>query len=67
MSKLELHEIDLEDLNDFIFDLEKTFQIQFHDNELSNCYKLGELFDLVESKLDLKNQNDCTTQQGFIN
>ncbi len=56
---------DIEDLEDILLKIEKSFDIKFETNELSHVKTFGELCDHVISKLKLKQADDCTSQHAF--
>ena len=65
LSAGKLHDVDIEDLNDWLTEVEKSFNVIFADNELAGVQTFGELSDHIVSKLNLIHSNDCTTQQAF--
>lgn len=52
------------DIEDLILKIEKSFGIEFSENELSQR-TFGELCDYIINKIELKNIDNCTTQQAF--
>ncbi|MGD1842010.1 MAG: hypothetical protein ACFB0B_14110 [Thermonemataceae bacterium] len=65
MKKRELKDVHHEDLDGMILLIERSFEIEFIDNELSRVKTFGELLDAVKNKISLKEVDDCTTQQAF--
>ncbi len=65
MRQILIADIDTEDLEDLLLQIEFSFDIKFERNELGAITKLGELFDHIESKIDLEDKADCTHQQAF--
>lgn len=61
----ELCNIDPEDISDVLVKVEKSFGFKFGDTELKDIKTFGELCDIITSKIQGKNSNDCTTQQAF--
>lgn len=61
----ELCNIDPEDISDVIVKVEKSFGFKFGENELKDTKTFGELCDIITSKVQGDNSNDCTTQQAF--
>ena len=60
-----LKNIDSEDIGALFFKVEKSFGIEFSDNELINIKTFGELCDCITNKIDSESSEDCTTQQAF--
>lgn len=61
----ELCNIDPEDISDVLVKVEKSFGFKFGDTELKDTKTFGELCDIITSKVQGVNSNDCTTQQAF--
>lgn len=61
----ELCNIDPEDISDVLVKVEKSFGFKFGDTELKDTKTFGELCDIITSKVQGDNSNDCTTQQAF--
>src|SRR5450755_569686 len=61
---LTLQECDLEDIENIIPKIEKSFNIKFKHNEFINVKTFGDICKIVENHLDYRDQ-DCTLQQGF--
>lgn len=62
---IELKNIDPEDVGDVLLKVEKSFGFKFGDTELKDVKTFGELCDIITSKVQGDNINDCTTQQTF--
>ncbi|PQJ80031.1 hypothetical protein [Polaribacter porphyrae] len=62
---MKLKNIHIEDIEDVIVKIEKSFQIQFENNELKEVKTFGDLCYAFKMKIDLKNSDDCTSQQAF--
>ena len=65
MKKIELKNIDPLDIEDLLPKIERSFGIQFVENELNHIITFGEFCEYVENKIELENTNDCTSQQAF--
>lgn len=65
MEKVDLKNLDPLDIDDAIFSIEKSFNLKFKDDELSEIKTFGELVDIVSDKIKLENIESCTTQQAF--
>ena len=65
MIDFELKNIDLEDIEDLLLKVEKSFDIKFGNAELIHITTFGELCDYIANKIQLDHSNDCTTQQAF--
>ena len=61
----ELKDIDLEDIEDLLLKVEKSFGIKFGNAELIHITTFGEFCDYIANKIQLDHSNDCTTQQAF--
>ena len=61
----ELKNIDLEEIEDLLFKVEKSFDIKFGAAELIHITTFGELCDYIANKIQLDHSDDCTTQQAF--
>ncbi|MBP7515089.1 MAG: hypothetical protein KA791_11100, partial [Flavobacteriales bacterium] len=57
--------VDAEDWNDVLRKVEVSYAIKFHDQELANVRRLGELLDAIGAKITGGEASDCTTQQAF--
>lgn len=65
MEEFKLKDIDAEDIDDLLMEVEKSFGIQFDENELIYLTTIGELCNHIANKVQLLDSNDCTTQQAF--
>ena len=65
MKKIELKNIDPYDIEDLLPKIENSFGIEFFENELNHIQTFGEFCEYIESKIELENTNDCTSQQAF--
>ena len=65
MKKIELKNIDPYDIEDLLPKIEHSFGIEFFENELNHIQTFGEFCEYIESKIELENTNDCTSQQAF--
>ncbi len=65
MKEFELKNTDPEDIEDLLVKVEKSFGIEFSENELVNIQTFGELCDYIKNKIQLDKQDDCTSQQAF--
>lgn len=57
--------IGAEDVSDVLELIEKRLNIQFGNNELEKVKTFGELSDIILSKINLPQKDDCTSQQAF--
>lgn len=62
---MELKNIDLEDIEDLLPKIERSFGFQFYNTELIGIQTFGDLCDVITAKVQGDNVIDCTTQQGF--
>lgn len=62
---IELKNIDPEDISDVLVKVENSFDFKFCETELNEVETFGELCDIILSKVQGENINDCTTQQVF--
>lgn len=65
MYDFKLENIDIEDIEDLLGEVEKSFNIKFEGNELIGVKNFGELSDHIINKIQLENSDDCTSQQAF--
>ena len=65
MDDFKLENIDIEDIEDLLGEVEKSFNIKFVGNELIGVKNFGELSDHIINKIQLENSDDCTSQQAF--
>src|SRR5450432_1940781 len=61
---LTLQDCDLEDIEDIIPKIEKSFNLKFKREEFLGVKTFGDICKIVENHLDYHDQ-DCTLQQGF--
>jgi hypothetical protein len=61
----ELKDIDIEEIEDLLLKVEKSFNIKFGNAELIHIKTFGELCDYIANKIQLDHSDDCTTQQAF--
>jgi hypothetical protein len=65
ITTIELKNIDSDDVSDVLVKVEKSFGFKFGKTELKDVTTFGELCDIITSKVQGDNSNDCTTQQAF--
>ena len=65
MGDFELCNVDPDDINDLLLKVESSFCIKFVSNELVHILNFGEFCTLVTNKIQLKNVDNCTSQQAF--
>jgi hypothetical protein len=63
ITKLENYEE--EDIFDVVLKLEKSFGLHFEKDDFNNVKTFGDLCDIITSKFQGDNLDDCTTQQAF--
>jgi hypothetical protein len=56
---------DVEDIEDLLKTIEKSYNIRFQKDELKSVLTFGELCDIILNKIELTNVDDCTSQQAF--
>ena len=61
----ELCNVDPDEISDVLGKVEKSFGFKFGKTELKDTKTFGELCDIIVSKVQGDNSNDCTTQQAF--
>ena len=61
----QLCNVDPDDISDVLVKVEKSFGFKFGETELMGIKTFGELCDIITSKFQGDNSNDCTTQQVF--
>jgi hypothetical protein len=61
----ELCNVDPDDISDVLGKVEESFGFKFGEIELKDTKTFGELCDIITSKVQGDNLNDCTTQQAF--
>ena len=65
MKQFKLSNVDSEDIEDAIIKIEKSFNIKFKENELSEVKTFREFSDITINKIQLQNIESCTKQQAF--
>ncbi len=65
MKDFELKNVDPEDIEDILIKVEKSFNIEFKNNELAYIDTFGEMCDHIKNKIQLDTIDNCTTQQAF--
>lgn len=60
-----LEQCDPEDITDVLPQIERSFGFKFGERDLSDTRTFGQLCDVVLSKMDQREIDDCTTQQAF--
>lgn len=65
ITKLELKDLQSEDIADVLQKVEKSFDIQFDGSELKDVKTFGELCDIIKNKVQGVSIYDCSTQQAF--
>jgi len=63
--RMQLRNIDPDDVADVLMKVQKTFDFKFGDTELRDVKTFGELCDIITAKVQGDDVEDCTTQQGF--
>ena len=62
---MKLKNIDPEDIEALLETIANSFQIRFTQEDINTVRTFGDLCDLIDSKILLKDVDDCTTQQAF--
>lgn len=62
---INLNDFDAEDIGDVLLKIERSFDINFTDNDLKDIKTFGSLCDLVVEKVKQHHSGSCTTQQAF--
>src|SRR5688500_12256357 len=62
---IDFKDVNSEDLSDILIKVEKSFDFKFAKAELKDVTTFGELCDIIISKVQGDNTDDCTTQQAF--
>lgn len=65
MSKMELHQIDSEDIEDIIVQLQESLGTTFPNDAFKDVDTFGELVTAVENNLTVEHAANCTSQQAF--
>jgi len=56
---------DIEDVEDVLRKIELSYKIKFVTNEMAHLKTFGEISSYIIAKIELKNIDDCTSQQTF--
>ena len=62
---LPLSPIDSEDFSFYILELEKSLAVQFSEDAFEHIETVGDLMDVVCTKVDAQNLSGCTSQKAF--
>ncbi|WP_419868485.1 hypothetical protein [Chryseobacterium sp. CT-SW4] len=65
MKNNKLDSFELEDLNFSLEEFEKTYSINFSQEELNNILTFKDLSEVIINKFEYENVTDCTSQQAF--
>lgn len=65
MKTNKLEDSQIEKMEDCIYDLEKMYNFKFENNDLENVKSFEEFCDLIIEKINLRNEESCTSQQAF--
>jgi hypothetical protein len=65
MTDYELINVHAEDIEDWLIKVETSFDIKFVGNELIHIKTFGQLCDLIKNKIQLDQDDHCTSQQAF--
>ncbi|MBS1666456.1 MAG: hypothetical protein JST58_03685 [Bacteroidetes bacterium] len=65
LDDFKLDNIDPEDFGYTLLKLEKSFGTKFAYNSFKDAKTFGDICDIIESQINLKDKDDCTTQQAF--
>mgnify|MGYP000647142953 CR=1 FL=1 len=60
-----VYHIDDEDFGDLIYQIEKSFGFEFNEDEITNLMTIDEFSELVISKTNMKEGQQCTSQITF--
>jgi len=60
-----LEHVELQDISDAIITIQQSFQISFREDELAKVKVFGDLCNLIHEKIELEDQDDCTSQQAY--
>jgi acyl carrier protein len=60
-----LFNVDPDDISEVLVKIEKSFGLKFGDTELKDVKIFGEICDIIASKIEADDSNNCTTQQAF--
>ena len=62
---MKLKVLDVEDIEALFETIAHSFQIQFRQEDIAALQTFGDLCDLIDRKILLRDVDDCTTQQAF--
>lgn len=65
LDNIKISDIDVEDFEDTLLKIEKSFGVKFADNSMKDAKTFGDICDCIESQINFINKDDCTTQQAF--
>ena len=65
LDDIKLSDIDVEDFEDTLLKIEKSFGVTFAENSMKDAKTFGDICDCIESQINFTNKDDCTTQQAF--
>src|SRR5690349_14172915 len=65
VTSIQLKDTDLEDIEDVLKKIEKSFGFKFGRTELKEVKTFGVLCDIITDKVKGDSSSDCTTQQAF--
>ncbi len=65
MKTNKLEDYEIENMEDCIYNLEKMYNFKFENNDLENVKSFEEFCDLIIEKINLRNEESCTSQQAF--
>jgi hypothetical protein len=65
LDDIKLSDIDVEDFEDTLLKIEKSFGVTFAENSMKDAKTFGDICDCIESQINFTTKDDCTTQQAF--
>lgn len=65
IDKIELRNIDPDDISDVLVKIEKSFGLTLKTDSFKNARTFGDICDIISSMIELEHADDCTTQQAF--
>ena len=65
MNTTKLDQFEIENIEDVLPMFEKTFKIKLENDETEKLSDFNEFSDLIISKINLENDNLCTSQRAF--
>ena len=65
MNTTKLDQFEIENIEDVLPMFEETFKIKFKNDETEKLNDFNEFSDLIISKMNLENDNLCTSQRAF--